>query len=303
MSNAINLPIFSPEIFDTIIDYARDDRRCMSTCALVCRSWITRSRFHLFETIYLKRGPTVHNGGNFTSFLRLLDSPHSSFVPHVLSVSLEMPFDQGETLTDDEETVLRRLSDLIAPRTFENLLRIVRFGQSTELTTSIILMTFRNVTHLEISEPFDMFLRRDMFLIFPFFPHVEKLSVYPRTMGGATSDDYGNHDVRLFPKLRSLLFTSDIYIESLSWILHYGWQKVSELAVHNVHDGMEMYWLLETLKFQSDSILSLDISFGPNVGTNVRENGYESRHSYVVGASSDSFVFHRLLFGDRFFSP
>jgi hypothetical protein len=48
-------PIIPLELWDWIIDHLHDDERALSTCGLVCRSWISSSRFHLFRTIQLSK--------------------------------------------------------------------------------------------------------------------------------------------------------------------------------------------------------------------------------------------------------
>ncbi|THU90327.1 hypothetical protein K435DRAFT_676238, partial [Dendrothele bispora CBS 962.96] len=66
-------PELHPEIVDLIIDELYGFRPDLKTCALVCRSWVSRSRFHLFSTICLS------NRQNKASlFLALCASPHST---------------------------------------------------------------------------------------------------------------------------------------------------------------------------------------------------------------------------------
>lgn len=46
-------PILPPELCDGIIDCLFDDRRSLKQTALTCRSWLPRSRKHLFESVKL----------------------------------------------------------------------------------------------------------------------------------------------------------------------------------------------------------------------------------------------------------
>ena len=52
--------ILPQELRDVIIDELRDDRMALRASALVCRSWLLRSRSNLFHTITLDRETIVH---------------------------------------------------------------------------------------------------------------------------------------------------------------------------------------------------------------------------------------------------
>lgn len=54
-----------PEIVDLIIDYCHDDRATLITCSVICKAWLSSSRYHLFSTVTL-------NCRNFLAFLTLL---------------------------------------------------------------------------------------------------------------------------------------------------------------------------------------------------------------------------------------
>ncbi|SJL14802.1 uncharacterized protein ARMOST_18273 [Armillaria ostoyae] len=53
----------------------------LASCALVCRAWLPRSRFHLFRSVYLEPD-------NYASFLPLITSPFCSFLNSVLELVL-----------------------------------------------------------------------------------------------------------------------------------------------------------------------------------------------------------------------
>ena len=53
MSNSA-LPRLPPEILDSVVDFLFDDSRALSRCCLVSKSWIPRTRRHLFATIRFK---------------------------------------------------------------------------------------------------------------------------------------------------------------------------------------------------------------------------------------------------------
>jgi hypothetical protein len=46
-------PRLPSEITDRIIDFLHDSQTDLRTCALVCRTWLASSRFHLFEKIHI----------------------------------------------------------------------------------------------------------------------------------------------------------------------------------------------------------------------------------------------------------
>ncbi|THU90320.1 hypothetical protein K435DRAFT_781291 [Dendrothele bispora CBS 962.96] len=61
------------DIVNLVIDELHDSRSDLKTCALVCRSWVSQSRFHLFSTICLS-----NRQNNVSSFLALCASPYST---------------------------------------------------------------------------------------------------------------------------------------------------------------------------------------------------------------------------------
>jgi hypothetical protein len=52
---AFRYPSVAPELIDTIIDMLHADRAALATCALVCKSWLPASRYHLFSKIIITR--------------------------------------------------------------------------------------------------------------------------------------------------------------------------------------------------------------------------------------------------------
>lgn len=50
METALSIP---PELHDQTIDHLCDDKSALRSCALVCRSWLPRSRLHLFQSVRL----------------------------------------------------------------------------------------------------------------------------------------------------------------------------------------------------------------------------------------------------------
>lgn len=44
-------PAFPQEIVDTFIDFIQEDAQALAARGIVCRSWLPRSRYHLFKTV------------------------------------------------------------------------------------------------------------------------------------------------------------------------------------------------------------------------------------------------------------
>ncbi|THU90322.1 hypothetical protein K435DRAFT_968757 [Dendrothele bispora CBS 962.96] len=67
-------PELDLDIVNLVIDELHDSRPGLKTCALVCRSWVSQSRFHLFSTIRL------NNRYDVSSFIALCASPYSTIL-------------------------------------------------------------------------------------------------------------------------------------------------------------------------------------------------------------------------------
>ncbi|THU90319.1 hypothetical protein K435DRAFT_841528 [Dendrothele bispora CBS 962.96] len=65
------------DIVNLVIDELHDFRSDLETCALVCRSWVSQSRFHLFSTIRLSNRQRLL-WQDVSSFLALCASPYST---------------------------------------------------------------------------------------------------------------------------------------------------------------------------------------------------------------------------------
>ena len=55
-SESMDGPVVPNEIQDYILDFIHDSKPALSTCALVCKSWVATSRYHLFREITLDQG-------------------------------------------------------------------------------------------------------------------------------------------------------------------------------------------------------------------------------------------------------
>ncbi|KAJ7892440.1 hypothetical protein B0H13DRAFT_2665688, partial [Mycena leptocephala] len=80
-------PRFPLEIFFSIVNSARDDKKALKTFSLVCRSWLPITRKILFARISLTRYPTL-----------ILDNPHCTVFPHVRAITIDGSTDWGDDL-------------------------------------------------------------------------------------------------------------------------------------------------------------------------------------------------------------
>ncbi|KAF8877363.1 hypothetical protein BD779DRAFT_113803 [Infundibulicybe gibba] len=118
-------PPLPSEIFDLVIDQLKEDRTTLMVCSLVCRSWLPRTRHHLFSTFSVR---TIS-----IPPIDLLRSPLCTIQPHELvnedsnlfSLSIRTSLGSGMTLVDDH------LRALLSAHVFKNLhhlkLKYLRF--------------------------------------------------------------------------------------------------------------------------------------------------------------------------------
>jgi hypothetical protein len=81
LSDAPN-PLQVAELLDLIIDHLHDHRKTLADCSLVCKAWLSSSRYHLFFRIH------VADTASLTRFLNDLDSPLSTIAPFVRALTL-----------------------------------------------------------------------------------------------------------------------------------------------------------------------------------------------------------------------
>lgn len=80
------IPQLPPELVDEVIDKLSDDITALKTCTTVCRTWISRSRFHLFST--LRVGGPAEAFIAFAAFLQTTN--HASYT--AVTGAHDMPY-------------------------------------------------------------------------------------------------------------------------------------------------------------------------------------------------------------------
>ncbi|KAF7377663.1 F-box domain-containing protein [Mycena sanguinolenta] len=141
---AFSLP---QELIDMIIDFVAGDIWAqwftLQTCALVCRSWVSRSRSHFFE-----RCPRLESD-NARGFRDLLQSPYCTFLSHVRTIRLNSWEPQDRNF--DEILVaadLRRLENLCA---LELHVYVSEDAEALDSFRADFLTAFPAVTRLQLS--------------------------------------------------------------------------------------------------------------------------------------------------------
>ena len=89
----------APEIQDRILDNLHDSKKDLSICSIVCKSWLSTCRFHLFaEVIYNEE------------FARFLDSSThalNSVGPYIKQITMKGPFSQNDRTYISAHSILR----------------------------------------------------------------------------------------------------------------------------------------------------------------------------------------------------
>lgn len=129
---------FAVEITDAIIDYLHRDKKALAGCSLVCRAWVPASRYHLFDTLWIRAHTALW-------CFRILQSPFCTLWPYIRHLKV---YDQ-RYYTD---TVLRnpkglKLSKLVAVETL--VLHSMRWPANNQLGVAL-LSGFGRVRDLEI---------------------------------------------------------------------------------------------------------------------------------------------------------
>jgi len=86
------------EISDAVIDHVNREqgrklrRKVLGACSLVCKSWLIRSRYHLFGLVFLKFQETKE-------FLAILDSPLATIAPFIRHFTFEGGYNDRQWAT------------------------------------------------------------------------------------------------------------------------------------------------------------------------------------------------------------
>ena len=92
------------EVEEVIIDHLSDDTEALRNCALICRSWATRSQFHLFQAIRVKtRAQLYALSDHFDAY------PRRRTLVHSITMAPDSPKELGYLLGIFPRALLSRL--------------------------------------------------------------------------------------------------------------------------------------------------------------------------------------------------
>ncbi|KJA17670.1 hypothetical protein HYPSUDRAFT_46146 [Hypholoma sublateritium FD-334 SS-4] len=85
--------LFSQEVIEQFIDHLHDNKEALRECALVCRAWVPRSRYHLFESVTISppRSTPIDGRYPFSDLIASLNHPLCTFASSVRKISISDP--------------------------------------------------------------------------------------------------------------------------------------------------------------------------------------------------------------------
>ena len=218
----------APELQDRILDNLHDSKKDLSTCSIVCKSWLPTCRFHLFAQV-------VYN----PEFARFLDSSThalNSIAPYIKQVIMKGPFSQND------ESFISAPSTLRLERVFKLHIQSFNWDSDEALnSTSFIFSIPETIFSHHLTS---LTLR---FIIFPSFTILtalldafvvlQELSIFDVTWGAHLSlgGKVSNRSTVLKQStLKKLCIESCNNRRLLNWLL-YG--VMSEAVFPNMNDG------------------------------------------------------------------
>jgi hypothetical protein len=177
----------SSELTDAIIDHLRTDCRTLVVCSAVCRRWLPRSRYHLFDNANVCLRHSNHN-----DFFDLQDSPVASLVPYVRHLTL-----RDERGGNWIARALSRLTALTAVKSLE--LNQVQFEIST---ISTLFSAFKELESLRMYHVYFGSLA-DVMCVLGTCAHLEHIEL-DRVGWDFSEEPSAFHDQRPLIRLRSL---------------------------------------------------------------------------------------------------
>jgi hypothetical protein len=219
----------APELQDRILDNLHDSKKDLSTCSIVCKSWLPTCRFHLFAEV-------IYN----PEFARFLDSSMHAFnsiAPYIKQVTMKGPFSQEDELYVSAYSILR------LERVFKLHIQTFNWESDEALNSTSFIFSIPEIIfshHLT-----SLTLR---FIIFPSFTvltalldtfvALQELSIFDVTWGGAHHNLGGNASnqstILKQSTLKKLCIENCNNRRLLNWLL-YG--VMLEATFPNMNDG------------------------------------------------------------------
>jgi hypothetical protein len=138
--NMEDIPILSAELCDLIIDCLQDSRHVLYRCSLVSRSWVSRSRYHLFRRVELRYDSRER--------INMCDNLYAVVQksPHIASLIQELYIPEGRhEKKEDWIKTTPTLPLLLASLTNLTTLKLRRIEWNDEDTEPTFRNAFRSV--------------------------------------------------------------------------------------------------------------------------------------------------------------
>ena len=217
----------APELQDRILDNLHDSKKDLSTCSIVCKSWLPTCRFHLFAGV-------IYN----PEFARFLDSSKhalKTIAPYIKQVIMKGPFSQKD------ETYISAHSTLRLERVFK--LHIQSFNWESDEATSFIFSIPDTIFSHNLSSLTLRFIIFPSFTVFTAlldaFVVLQELSIFDVTWGARHNLGASNQSIVLKQSsLKKLCIESCNNRQFLNWLL-YG--VISEATFPNMNDGEQPF--------------------------------------------------------------
>lgn len=169
-------PLFPSKIFDLIVDHLHDERTTLNACCLVSKSWVPRTRRHLFSRVQFNAFES-----SIESWMEAFPDPLNSpaHYTHELSVSSDRAVNVAR---------LNTLSWIRAFRGIESL--VVETAKWDDSQVSLVPLhglspTLKSITitHIQNSVPLS-----DVFGLVCSFPYLEDLTLVSTADDGSTDE-------------------------------------------------------------------------------------------------------------------
>jgi hypothetical protein len=272
------------EIIDQVIDHLYNDRETLRTCALVCRSWVPSSRYHLFGVVVICP-MEFKQPSRYSSLIGHLDHPLCTFAPSIRVLYIKASTDDGDAhlwfLSDDWlDPLIPYLSKLLSVKTLVGI--SIGGWPSNHWHRLLKSTTFVNqITHLSLRYSEFVSFEQCMETIHS-FPSLETLDCtnnYPSDYFNA--DENGDVECTLtLPPPPSLRILDTCFHITGNWRLIWQWLHRSQTRlsviklVSNVTSNIsaaEVSTLNQYLRFLGPSLEILSMRTDPEAASSIRE--------------------------------
>ncbi|KAF8880659.1 hypothetical protein BD779DRAFT_1548254 [Infundibulicybe gibba] len=229
-AETLSISFLPSEIIDLVIDQLEGDRAALKFCSLVCRSWLPRTRHHLFSSLNIRTRPTPA--------LDLLQSPLGTIHPHVQRLKLcIVPSNTAQMVACVQEVDAGSMLSFLRMKTLSG-------AGLTLVDPSLqgVLLTLKGLRHLKLQH----FRFKDIdsgIRLLASLPLLESLVLYGVDLGGradSCSDEDQDalmHSLPPPPNLRRLFIGTIEIPHELRWLSAHPTHQLTTLHLHNITSG------------------------------------------------------------------